>query len=362
VSAAYARAWLSPQPLPTPLVTLGDINDEHPGAIGQPGTVILFGGTDLSMSGLNGVRAEAGLFLDDARLWSLEWTGLFFVPNHVRFAMDSDLNGNPLIARPFFNILTSTPVSVGTSHPNDWAGNIRIDARTELLGNELNAHYLCCNTGRFGFGVLLGFRHLRLAEELGIQEHLIPLPNSNLTFKGHPVVPPDSVGTADDFRTTNNFFGLQVGGRLCWEGKWLFASLFGKTGVGGTEEDVSIGGETTLYSPAGSAVDAAAGGVLALPSNIGTRRRAVLGIVSEAGLNFGVKLTTRLQMVSSYSCLFWNQVVRPGRQIDPAINPTMIPTIPGYTPHPTGPMRPAFTFNSESIWVYLMTIGLEYHF
>src|SRR5262249_23233344 len=171
-----------------------------------------------------------------------------------------------------------------------------------------------------------GFRYMRLAESLRIQDRLTPLLPGTITFNGgtNPVIPPDQLADEDFFGTVNDFYGFQFGGSLHWEHKWLSLDAFGKVGVGATVERVRINGSTTLISGAGNQV--AEGGILALPSNIGDRSRTVFGFVPEAGLNFNIEATNHIRLRFGYSFLFWDKVVRPGRQIDGAVNPGLVPS------------------------------------
>ena len=76
VSAEYLYWWTKGSNLP-PLVTAGSPGDAVPGALGQPGTRILFGG-DLDSQGHNGGRFEAGFWLDDSHTVGIE-AGYFFL-------------------------------------------------------------------------------------------------------------------------------------------------------------------------------------------------------------------------------------------------------------------------------------------
>src|SRR5580704_2184966 len=64
VAADYLGWWTKGAPMP-PLVTLGDPASANPGALGDPGTRLLFGGSDIGTSMLSGVRLRAGASLTD---------------------------------------------------------------------------------------------------------------------------------------------------------------------------------------------------------------------------------------------------------------------------------------------------------
>src|SRR5262245_9985124 len=47
VSAEYLLWWIKDGPFPVPLATTGSATDPTPGALGQPGTTVLFGGSNV---------------------------------------------------------------------------------------------------------------------------------------------------------------------------------------------------------------------------------------------------------------------------------------------------------------------------
>ena len=142
--------------------------------------------------------------------------------------MASDGGGNPLIARPITDAASGTPVALVDSLPTLIAGGISIDERSEFVGAELNARYHVYGDKNWHWDSLFGFRYMRLAESLTIQDQLQPLVDNVLTFNGQPVNSPSTLGDMDSFRTTNNFYGLQLGGQLKYESEWFSLGLFAK--------------------------------------------------------------------------------------------------------------------------------------
>src|SRR5262249_27388429 len=103
------------------------------------------------------------------------------------------------------------------------------------------------------------------------------------------------------------------------------------------------------------------GGILALPTNIGNRERTDFAIVPEGGINFGYKITPHLSVTAGYSFLLWNHVVRPGRNIDPNVNPTLVPTDLTFGQN-AGPARPLPLFNTDIAWVHTPSAGLSFQY
>lgn len=357
ISAGYTMLYISPERLNTPLVTLGSPLDTHPGALGEPGTSILFGDR-VNYEQFSGAQGEAGFYLDPERHISLNWSGFYVSPRHVDDVFASDATGSPLITRPIFNVLTGTQASFLDAYPGLVSGSATVRADAELYGTEGDIIFHLYPNDHLFIDGLTGFRFLHLAEGLSVTDQLQPLTAGFLTFNGTFIAPPDILSDLDSFRTRNNFYGGQVGTQVGWEGKRFFVNGFAKLGLGATDQSVNIQGNSTLTTPTGS--QQATGGILAQSSNIGEHNRTVFGLVPEGGIEVGVHLTHRIEFQVGYSFLWWNDVVRPGRQIDAGVNPNQVPTAPTFGMG--GPARPAFSFAGESLWIQSFNCALGIHF
>ena len=124
--------------------------------------------------------------------------------------------------------------------------------------------------------LLLGYRYMRLDEDLNITDNLVPIAGS-ITFLGNSITAPNTVSDADHFSTTNRFNGVNMGTRFRWQSgfDWLAFTGYGKFAVGAMQQTVDIQGT----SATGGLVTN--GGILALSSNIGTHERTVFGAIPE---------------------------------------------------------------------------------
>ena len=357
-NADYLGTFVRPMRTP-PLVTLGSVANAAPGALGQPSTTVVFGNNGIDFGLLSGVRMQGGLFLDPCDRFSVDLGGFMNFPSNQSFTLGSDAGGNPLISRPIINTPSGQEGGVLTSAPGFLAGTVSIASKSEMAGLELNLRYHDYVRERLHIDGLVGFRYLRLAERLRIQDQITPLAPDFLTFQGASVNAPNSLADEDTFRTVNQFFGPQIGGRLSWEYRWITLESFAKLGLGITQEQTTINGSTTLITPNGN--QTAVGGILAQPSNIGTYNRAVFGIVPEFGFQLGVEVTPCIRLQMGYSLLMWNRVVRPGNQIDRNINQGQVPGSPAFGTV-TGPLAPTYRFNDEYFWSNTFNVGLEFHF
>jgi hypothetical protein len=358
----YMFSWIRPDRVPGPLATTGSTADANPGALGQSGTAVLYPlNNHIDYSMFSGIHGEIGLFLDGGRCLSVDIGGFWLLPNHETFSKSSDSTGNPLIARPIFNIVTDQERAFFTSFPAVAAGGLVIDSRSTLFGGEFNArwhHYPteCCH-----FDCLFGFRYLHLAERITLQDEVHPLDAMQpLIFQQMPVLPGSTIVDSDRFETINQFYGLQLGSGVHYEHEWFYIGGYAKVGLGATEQSVDISDATSVITP-GVPNQTAPGGILALPSNIGHYHRTEFGVVPEVGLNVAVNFTPHIRMTAGYSFLYWNEVARPGSSIDRAVNPSQVPTDFSFGQAST-PTRPLFSFSNDPFWVHNFSVGLEFHY
>src|SRR5262249_23013734 len=122
--------------------------------------------------------------------------------------------------------------------------------------------------------------------------------------------------------------------------------------------EVTIDGGTSVVLASGARVDRS-GGLLALSSNIGEYDRTRLAIIRDTSINVGYCLTPNITLKLGFDFMLVSSVVRPGEQIDLAVNPTLMP-FSGLAPR--GPNRPAFHFNGDIFWMYGSSVGIAVRF
>jgi hypothetical protein len=97
------------------------------------------------------------------------------------------------------------------------------------------------------------------------------------------------------------------------------------------------------------------GGLLAQTTNIGTYEQNTFSIMPELGVTLSYDITCRLRASVGYTFLYWNNVARPGDQID-----RNLAQLPPEPPVPGG--GPAFAFRTTDFWAQGMNFGLAYTF
>ena len=357
VSAHYLLGYLSRPGLATPLVVTGSTADVHPGAIDSPNTRILYGEDQYQFNPLNGVRLDVGVNLND-RLY-LEGSILYFGPQHSSALFVSDPAGNPFIARPFFNATLGQERAFLTASPGIAAGSTNVQTRLQLFSIEGHARYQVNVTPYLSVDYLLGYRRMQLEEELEVTDTLLPIGGS-ITFLGQSVTAPNTVSDFDRFATFNQFDGINTGMRFRWQSgfHWFAMTGHGKLAVGQTRQTVEIEGVSGATTAAGP--QSAAGGILALPSNMGTHKRTVFGIIPEGGASLVFLVAPGVRLHAGYTATYWNNVVRPGDQIDRRLNTAQVPTDLNFAPGAGG--FPVFEFRDRAVWLQTLNFGVELYY
>lgn len=345
-----------------PLITTSSVLTRNvpfiPGAIGSPGTVVLFGG-DLDHGWTPGIRGTLGYWFDPCQTLGIE--GGIFALEHRGITYVAGSEGNPPLFRPFFNQSpTLNPPFVGedvqdVAFPNELSGTVIANLDSRLWGAELNLRKsLCYGLTRhctcYNVDLLAGFRYLSLDESLQIDEDLVTRRVDNL---GPP--PGTRFVLHDEFRTDNRFYGGQLGAAAEFRRGIWFLSIRGIVALGGTRQEVRIDGATLATAPDGQSL-IRRGGLLTQPTNIGRYERTVFSVVPEVGINVGCQVTEGLRIFAGYSFLYWSNVVRPGETVDRVVNVTQLPGSP--VPF-SGPARPAFVWSDTDLWVHGFNAGLE---
>jgi len=333
-------------PIP-PLVTASPLGTprELAGVLGAPATAVLFPGE--SNPERSGGRFTIGFWFDDDHTIGLESTTLFLAERSMTFRADSA--GAPILARPFFNVLTGLEASELVAFPGVLAGNVAVSSANQLWGTELNLRTNCCRGCFWHLDWLLGVRFLGLDDNLSISEGLMPA--------GAGALAGSNIVVQDRFGTHNLFVGGQTGLDIGFRrGRWSL-DLLGKVALGNTHQELNINGFTQFAVP-GLPLSVQQGGLYALPSNIGHYSRDRFSVVPEAGFNVGFQLTRCLRAVVGYSFLYNSAVLRPGNQIDRSLNVSQLPSQvgPGTL---VGPARPVPVFRGSDFWAQGLNFGLE---
>ena len=288
---------------------------------------------------LDGVRGTFGFWMGDLQRFGMEATYMWFGRNNITDEFQS--KPSVILGRPFINAETGEPSIFQLSSPDGVDGTIRIRTTMNLQGGDSNFLFNpILGSRRFSF--LAGFKYLDFSEGLRVDQEAIDTVNG-FHLTGY-----------DSFNTHNRFLGGQVGMRWTYQGERFFANLTGKFAYGPMEQRVNISGGTSVTQTDGGGIQGN-GGVLTQATNIGRYSRTQNTFIPEGIATFGYRFTPWMTGTVGYNFLFVNNLVRPGRQIDPSVSTNNFSLGSGALPGD----RPQFSLRSEQFWMQGISAGLS---
>jgi hypothetical protein len=163
----------------------------------------------------------------------------------------------------------------------------------------------------------------------------------------------------DDFKTSNDFHGGEIGLMAELHRGRFSLEAVGKLGVGNNYQQIEVDGSLAL-DPGGTSggftPTVGAGGLLAQPTlNEGRFERNAFTLLPEAELNVAIELTRSIRALVGYNVIYVTRVVRPGAQVDTNLNETRFPPPAA----PAGPFDPQPKFVQSYFWMHGITAGIE---
>lgn len=360
-TADYLQWWLQGDRTPA-LVTSNPAGTalEDVGNLAAPSTSVLFGDDRTGDAGRPGVRLGGGKWLGDGCDLALGGEIFWVGEDAENFSRLSD--GNPALARPFFNtdpdINAPDAELIAFDDPSDGDivdGRVSVQTGSDIYSANLDLHKLLAMNlqGAYGYRVesLAGYRFFRLDESLQITENLL------VTGGGGAIANGTTIDVLDQFGASNEFHGFELGakGRF-YRGLWALDAL-GKLGLGNNHQRVRINGSTTVTVPTFDPL-VTSGGLLAQDSNIGVFEHDSFALLPELQLNLIRHLNDNWDFRVGYTLLFLTDVVRPGSSIDTSVNGLFLnPNAP-----PFNGVSPAFALHESSVWLQGINFGLACQF
>lgn len=305
-----------------PLITSGPTTaGALAGAIGSPTTTFVFGERKMLDNWRPGLRAELGLWFGDKHQWGLsaryyslystsdpltvigDGTNVVVVPRLIDLTASGINLLDELIA-----ILLQTAAFPGTnpintatniqlpffiSFPGLAVGSVAASVRTSFTGGDVNLRRVWFSTDDFRWETYVGYRQLRLGDEIRLQ---YVSTSTQTTF---------TATAEDNVRTSNNFYGAQIGTLFSVaEGPWSL-QLNGSVALGNNACDIDFS-RVLLLSAFGVTVPL-------IFSDSGNRIN-YFSVVSEANARVGLRVTSHLKLTFGYTGLYWWNVARAQNQ------------------------------------------------
>ncbi len=355
VGADFLAWWIKSDPVRYPLVTTSVVNPAmalpFPGSLADANARIL-SSNYLTYPMLPGARIYGGIWTDPSHALGFDFNG--FLLSQRGYVQSFQAGPGLYLARPFIaagvpNALPVTfPAPPGLTltglpfPPYQLAGGVKISSTTSLGGLDTNVLTRLYNTKPLQVDLFGGFRFLDLNEKLEVSQYGNLLPPAALA----PVLPSYLYYLDDQIKTSNQFYGGQIGARVAGQYGRFALGMTGKLGIGGNVQSITINGSNTIPLIAGFPI-LTPGGLYSGPGNIGQHGGAAFSLVPELDVDFKVFITSRLALHFGYNLIFWTNVVRPGQQIDPVQNP---------------PNQPGVLFHNQTLWLQGLSVGMVYEF
>jgi hypothetical protein len=313
---------------------------DEAGDLGFPTTQILFGDETLGDEIQSGVRLSLGVWLDTAHNVGLGVRAFGLEGDAENFFEAS--NGDPVLARPFFNALLNMEDALLIAYidPIDGPivdGSVNAGYSSSFVGTDVYARIMMerCQINRID--LVGGYSYFRLADSLSVR---------SFHTSREPIINGTTFDIRDDFATSNVFHGGMLGlagtrGRGRWSIDWLT-----KLSLGSNSQRVRIAGTTTVTPLAGVPVTNQ-GGVLAQPSNIGNYENSQTVFVPELTANLNYHMSSNWSVGIGYNLMWMSSVATAGEQIDRVVDPAQIIN------------RPAFNFNTDDYWLMGINMSLR---
>ena len=344
----YLLLWTEERFLPALVTTSppGTLQAEA-GVLGFQDSSILFGDDKFEDNPVSGYRIHGGYWLDSQQTLGVGVRYFSLDDNSVDYSVAS--GGDPILGRPFLNTDLNQEDALLVAFPGLSTGSININATNEISGGDIYVRRLLYSGCGNRVDFVGGYQYSQIDDKVTVRNSLTSVDPAGR-------VPVNTViGTRDEFDATNQFHGGSLGLMAEAEDGRLFWRAMAKVAFGNVRHKVAIRGQTVTDGPTLPPVTDNFG-LLALGSNIGDYQQDEYGVIPEARITLGYKLSNSTQLTIGYSVIYWSQVVLAGEAIDTAINPTQL------TGALVGDARPRFNFTDTSFWAQGLNFGVNVRF
>ena len=341
--------WLYRGSALPPLVTAGTTVVPTAGAIGSPGTRVLYGGGSTGTEWANGVRVRVGGPVDIGSPFGWELGAFYTQPQATGAAFAS--RDFPVLARPFYDTFAGQPAAFVFGLTDLVDGLVSVRTRTTFWGFDALANAQVFD----GHTAFAGLKYLEMTDDLQVltQDRVGDI----WTFLNGTFLPAGTFeAQGDRFHVRNQFTGAQAG--------WRYRHGFGRVGldvraalsVGVTNQRLTTEGGTVTVDPAG-VVRAARAGFLALPSNSGQFERDRCTAIPELGARVTYQVKPGVSLFAGYDVLYWCNVARAGDQVDLGQDPRQNPSSFNFTGGRAA--RPAVLLRDTDFWAHGFNFGVR---
>ncbi len=263
-----------------PLVTTS--SQSSLGVLSAADTVIVLGNDRVDNDSRSGGRIDFGAWIDPEQTVGVG--GNFLSVESAGSIFDLFSLGDPLLARPFFNIDTGMDDSQVVAASGISYGWINVQTKNNFLGAEAYVRESLMRNRRSRIDLIYGYRFARMDESIVIRDSTVSIdPGGSIPIG-------TVIAGRDLFDTNNTFHGGTLGLQFGEERGFITWNVLAKVSLGNARQDATVDGDTIVTVP-GFAPVVSQGSLYALPTNIGTYHRDRFAVIPEVDLNLGYRVT-----------------------------------------------------------------------
>lgn len=341
----YLLWWMKPVCEPPATVTVGSPTDAKPGAIGQPGTIRVMGGTRYEFPVASGVRPTVGIWFDDDRACGVFASGIILPTVHnTRTFATTPAGPNAYLP---YETPTGSKEAIPFAIPGLINGSSSETGSSGLWGAEINAisqwRLVSQSIWQGRVGAMLGARYMQLDDGVHLQNTQTLL-----------VAPFSTASSENRVETKNQFRGPQFGFLLAAECGRCELEFTQKLAIGSTRmEGIFTGGP--LVSGSQLVPGTLPGPLVVLPSNVGTITSERVTLLPELNAKLRVRLRDHVRLTLGYNFIYWNRIFCPGDLMNKQVNLTQLPEFGPLT----GTAEPSRFFARTDYFAQGLELGLQ---
>jgi Putative beta barrel porin-7 (BBP7) len=225
---------------------------------------------------------------------------------------------------------------------------------TAMWGAELNAR--CASPSLGAVSGLFGFRYLNLREDLTINDSFQLFQPQGFPDPTNAGLPPSiSYATYDLIRTSNQFYGAQIGVDFDMFVGNFTIDFVAKAALGVMHQTATVIGDNLQLNGV-----VAPGGLLSSAFDQGNHNRDRIAFIPEINLKLGYQILPSMRVYVGYDCLYLSSVVRPGAQT--GLSTTTIQANVGGANSQITVNEPSYRYKANDLVVNGINFGMEFRY
>jgi hypothetical protein len=339
----------------------------------------LASGNKLDVGDQFGGRFTVGMWLDPEQSFGIEGSGFFITRKTAGFQSSTgNTTDQTVIPLGFNNTYFLTPATIGGGTSinlgSGSAGNgaptlfqsfavsavrqatstVVGSGSTGMWGAELNAR--CASPSLGAVSGLFGFRYLNLHEDLALNDSFQLFQPQGFPDPSNAGLPTSiSYATYDMIRTSNQFYGAQIGLDFDMFVCNFTIDVVAKAALGVMHQTVNVFGDNTQLNGV-----VAPGGLLSSAFDQGNHTRDRIAFIPEVNVKLGYQILPSMRVYVGYDCLYLSSVVRPGAQN--GLSSTTIQANVGGTNSTITVNQPSYRYKANDLVVNGINFGMEFRY